>query len=79
MKNKDKTWIEIEDEEVLVKRVVKEYVDEYGRLVKVARWEKLTKPISFGSMVEPKNTEVIAIKSQSTKNFLDNIRERLGK
>jgi len=48
-----------EEVEMHVKKVVSTRIDEQGRTIQRFEWEKMTKPISLGSMRNPKNPEIL--------------------
>ena len=53
---------EMENAEVWVNVVIEKRKDEFGRVINYTKWQKLDKPISLGSLKQPKNTEIVGFK-----------------
>jgi hypothetical protein len=62
---------EMEDVEMFEKKTVSVRVDEMGREIKTFKWEKMTKPVSLGSMKKPKNEEFLGFEVRDKRKPLD--------
>ena len=55
-----------------VKRIVEEGVNEEGQRVIKTQWFKMNKPLDLGSVINPKNTDIIAFKWVERQKGIDN-------
>jgi len=59
-------FYEMKNAEVWVHVIIGERADEFGRIHKIAKWQRLDAPVSLGSVKKPLNTEIIGFKVVDT-------------
>lgn len=56
-----------EDVEMFEKKTISTRVDEQGRTIKTFKWVKMTKPLSLGSINNPKNEDFLGFEVREKK------------
>jgi len=59
---KEKKLKEIQESELLIRKIISKTTDENGRTIISTKWFKSEEPINLGSFTEPQNKEIVEYK-----------------